>query len=476
MGRSGHKPLLEKLTITDIAAEGKAIARHEGMVVFVPYCVPGDIVDVQVIRKRKRFLEGYPVKFHSYAKNRSTPFCRHFGVCGGCKWQNLPYNEQLNFKERQVSDTLTRIGKVQSGIILPILSSEKQVAYRNKLEYTFSGNRWLTEAEIGSGDQNIERRGLGFHIPGKFDKVLNISECYLQPEPSNKIREFIREYALRNNLEFFNLINHAGLLRTLIIRNNLDGEFMVIVSFYRNEYSIINELLSALSDEFPQIVSLMYVINAKANDTLNDLDISLFRGRDFIEEKMEDIVFRISPKSFFQTNPSQAYRMYCAVREFAELTGSETVYDLYTGTGTIALFLARNCKRVIGLEYLAEAVDDANKNAEINGIINSSFYSGDIKELLNQDFLNQNGYPDIIITDPPRTGMHPDVVRSIIEIAPQKIIYVSCNPSTQARDIELLATCYTLVKSQPVDMFPFTHHVENVALLELIENSSQIQE
>ncbi|HEX2393763.1 MAG TPA: 23S rRNA (uracil(1939)-C(5))-methyltransferase RlmD [Bacteroidales bacterium] len=472
MGRSGQKPLIEKLLISDIAAEGKAIARYEGMVVFVTHCVPGDIVDVQIVRKRKRFMEGYPVKFHTYSENRSKPFCKHFGICGGCKWQHLPYAEQLKFKQRQVSEMLVRIGKVPAGNIIPILASEKQVAYRNKLEFTFSDSRWLTDDEIHSDVQNIERKGLGFHIPGKFDKVLNIEECYLQPEPSNQIREFVREYAFEKNLEFFNLINHKGLLRNLIIRNNLDGEVMVIVSFYRDAPEIILPMLDAIADRFPQIVSLMYVINGKANDTLNDLEVKLFKGNDHLVEKMEDLRFRISPKSFFQTNTTQAYRLYSVVREFAQFDGTETVYDLYTGTGTIALFVARSCNGVVGLEYVKEAVDDAIKNAEINNIHNARFYAGDIRELLNDMFLNENGHPDVIITDPPRTGMHPDVAETILKTAPRKIVYVSCNPATQARDIEILSRRYVLVKSQPVDMFPFTHHVENVALLELINNSS----
>jgi len=377
----------------------------------------------------------------------------------------------LKFKERQVSETLVRIGKVPAGVILPILPSEKQVAYRNKLEFTFSDNRWLTHDEINSLEPDIERRGLGFHIPGKFDKVLNIEECYLQPEPSNKIREFVREYALRNNLQFFNLIHQTGLLRNLIIRNNLDGEVMVIVSFYRNDTDSIHRMLNDIAVNFPDIVSLMYVINPKANDTLNDMDVKLFRGKDHLVEKMEELEFRISPKSFFQTNTTQAYKLYSTVREFAGLSGTETVYDLYTGTGTIALFMAHACDKIIGLEYVNEAIEDAIKNAEINNIHNASFFAGDIRELLNENFIKENGHPDIIITDPPRTGMHADVVKAIIETAPEKIVYVSCNPATQARDIELLSSRYSLTRSQPVDMFPFTHHVENVALLELVDNS-----
>jgi len=472
MGRSKLKPLLEKLLIVDIAAEGKAIARYEGMVVFVSLCVPGDIADVQIIRKRKRFMEGYPVKFHAYSANRSEPFCQHFGVCGGCKWQHLPYNEQLRFKQKQVTDMLERIGKVSVDLVLPIKASEKQVFYRNKLEFTFSHSRWLTSDEIHSEDKHFERRGLGFHIPGKFDKVLDIEKCYLQPEPSNLIRGFVKEYALKNNVAFFDLIQQEGLLRNLIIRNNLAGEVMVIFSFFRPDYEIIGKLLDAVALKFPQITSLMYVINPKANDTLNDLEIRLYKGSNHLIEKMEDLVFSISPKSFFQTNTEQAYQLYCLARDFAGLSGSETVYDLYTGTGTIALFLARSCQKVVGLENVPEAIDDAKKNAELNNILNASFFAGDIRELLNESFIKQNGQPDVVITDPPRTGMHADVIQAIIAARPKRIVYLSCNPATQARDISLLSAQYSVLKTQPVDMFPFTHHVENIALLEILTPGS----
>jgi 23S rRNA (uracil1939-C5)-methyltransferase len=472
MSRSKHKPLLEKLMISEIAAEGKAIARLEGMVVFVSQCVPGDVVDVQIIRKRKRFMEGYPVKFHSYSPNREEPFCSHFGVCGGCKWQHLPYQDQLKFKQQQVIDSLERIGKVEVNLIMPILASEKQRFYRNKLEFTFSHSRWLTTAEIQSGESHMERRALGFHIPGKFDKVLDIDTCYLQPEPSNQIRNYVRQYALDNNLAFFDLLRQEGLLRNLIIRNNLAGEVMVVFSFYENDSVAIEKLLHAVAGKFPQIASLMYAINSKANDTLNDLEVKLFRGRDHLVEKMEDLEFSISPKSFFQTNTKQAYNLYCTTRDFAGLTGKETVYDLYTGTGTIALFLARNCQKVVGLEHVPEAISDAKRNAELNGISNAVFLSGDIRELLNDQFIEQHGRPGVIITDPPRTGMHADVIQAIIAADPQRIVYVSCNPATQARDIQLLSTRYKVLKTQPVDMFPFTHHVENVALLEALPAGS----
>ena len=467
MSRSKSKPVIEKLLIDNIAAEGKAIGHMEGVVVFVSNCVPGDVVDVQVVRKRKRFMEGYPVHFHQYSQNRSEPFCRHFGQCGGCKWQHLPYSEQLKFKHRQVTDAFERIGKVMADEVFPILPSEKQRFYRNKLEFTFSANRWLTPDEIKSDDQNLERRGLGFHVPGKFDKVLDISECYLQPELSNHIRNFVRSYAFEHNLEFFDLIRQEGMLRNMIVRNNLDGEWMVIFSFFRNDQEVIVPLLEAVASQYQQITALMYVINSKANDTITDLPVCLFKGNDHLLEKMEDLVFSISPKSFFQTNTGQAHRLYSVTRDFAGLKGNEIVYDLYTGTGTIALFLANRCRKVVGLEYVPEAIEDAKKNAGLNGIENASFYAGDIRELLNESFIEENGRPDVIITDPPRTGMHADVVEAILSVRPARIVYVSCNPATQARDVSMLAGSYRLLKIQPVDMFPFTHHVENVALLEL---------
>jgi len=467
MGRSKHKPLLENLMITDIAAEGKAIARHEGIVVFVSNCVPGDIVDVQVIRKRKRYMEGYPVRVHVYSENRANPFCSHFGVCGGCKWQHLPYIEQLKYKQKQVTDDLARIGKVEADLINPILASESKTHYRNKLEFTFSNNRWLTTDEIESGNPVEERNALGFHIPGKFDKVLNIDTCYLQPEPSNQIRNFIRQYALENKLGFFDLTRQEGFLRNLIIRNTLAGEFMVVLSFFRDDPVEIGKLLNATASGFSQIRSLMYVINPKGNDTINDLDVIPFCGEDHLVEHMEGLQFRISPKSFFQTNARQAYQLYSVARDFAELTGSETVYDLYTGTGTIALFLASRCKKVVGIEYVPEAIEDAMLNAQQNGIDNAVFFAGDIRNLMKESFFSLHGYPDVVITDPPRTGMHEDVTNAIISARPRRIVYVSCNSATQARDIQLLSACYHVLRIQPVDMFPFTHHVENVALLGL---------
>lgn len=468
MSRSKNKPVLEKLTILDLAAEGKSLARHEGMAVFVTKCVPGDVVDVQVIRKRKRFMEGYPVKFHSYSPERNQPFCSHFGICGGCTWQHLPYERLLQFKQQQVADAFQRIGKVEPGMVLPVVQADNQTHYRNKLEFTFSDNRWLTADEINSGEEVTDRNSLGFHIPGKFDKVLNIDTCHLQPEPSNQIRNYVREYALENHLKFFNLIQKEGFLRNLIIRNNQEGEFMVIFSFFREDMPAIEKLLSAVALQFPQVTSLLYAINPKANDTLHDIDVMVFKGNNFLVEKMEGLTFRISPKSFFQTNTKQAYKLYSLVRDFAGLTGNETIYDLYTGTGTIALFLAGSCKRIIGIESVKEAIADAQTNAGLNKISNAGFFTGDIKEVLNESFITENGNPDVIITDPPRTGMHKDVIQAIISICPRRIVYVSCNPSTQARDISLLAERYKINKICAVDMFPFTHHLENVALLEAL--------
>jgi 23S rRNA (uracil1939-C5)-methyltransferase len=468
MSRSKQKPILEKLLITDIAAEGKAIGRLDGMIVFVSGCVPGDIVDVQVIRKRKRFMEGIAVKYHSYSDHRTEAFCSHFGICGGCQWQHLPYPDQLAGKQKWVADSLERIGKVEVSLISPIIGSDTLTQYRNKLEFTFSHNRWLTPKEIQSGDKLPERRALGFHIPGKFDKVLDIGRCYLQPEPSNQIRNFVRKYAMDHELDFFDIVRKEGLLRNLTIRNNLSGDVMVIFSFYRDDHDDIIKLLSAVAGQFPEIISLMYVVNPKANDTLNDLEVLRYSGEDHLLETMEDLRFRVSPKSFFQTNTAQALRLYTITKEFAALSGRETIYDLYTGTGTIALFLARHCQKVIGIDNVTEAIEDANKNADLNGITNASFILGDIRDLMNEAFFLRHGYPDVLVTDPPRTGMHEDVVKAILLAKPGRIVYVSCNPATQARDIQWLSGQYRVLRCQPVDMFPFTQHVENVALLTLL--------
>ena len=459
-------PLLEKVRITDIGAEGNAIARIDNQVVFVPMLIPGDVVDIRIRKKRKKYMEGTVVRFHEYSPDRIKPRCTHFGVCGGCKWQHLPYNLQLFYKEKQVKDNLTRIGKIDIPEINPIIGSEEIFMYRNKLEYTFSDKRWLTREEMISENDFINEDALGFHIPGLFDKVLDIRECHLQPEPSNAIRDAVRRYAHKKSLAFFNLRQQSGFLRNLIIRNTDDGKVMVIVVFFLDEKERINGLMDFLASEFPQISSLLYIINSKQNDSLADQVPVLYKGEDHLLEEMEGLKFRIGPKSFYQTNTKQALRLYKIAKEFAGLTGKEVVYDLYTGTGTIANFFADSASKVIGIEYIEEAVKDAVINSELNNIKNTRFFAGDIKSVLNEQFIAENGRPDVIITDPPRAGMHEDVVKSIISASPERIIYISCNPSTQARDIALMSEHYRVTKIQPVDMFPHTHHVENVVLLE----------
>ncbi len=463
MSRKKQKPFYEGLEIVDIGSEGKAVARTGEMVVFTTYAIPGDIVDLQVTKKRKRYAEAIVTKFHKFSTDRTENFCEHFGICGGCKWQILPYEKQLHYKQKQVQDQLERIGKIKMNGFLPILGSEKNTFYRNKLEFTFSNKRWLTKEEFNSETKNLN--ALGFHVPGLFDKIININKCWLQPEPSNKIRNFIYDYAIENELSFFDIKAKTGFLRTLIIRTSSTGEIMVILSFYHEDKATREELLSSLGNEFPEITSLLYVINSKGNDTITDQDIEIFKGRDFILEQMEELKFKIGPKSFYQTNSEQAYNLYKVVRDFAELKGNETVYDLYTGTGTIANFVAKQVSKVVGIEYVPEAIEDAKENSKINNITNTVFYSGDIKSVLNDDFILENGQPDIIITDPPRAGMHNDVIESMIKSGAQKIIYVSCNPATQARDLALFDANYEVKKIQPVDMFPHTHHVENVVLL-----------
>lgn len=467
MGRRKKYPLIEMLEIVDIAAEGKSIGRHEDMVVFVPQAVPGDVVDVQVLRKRKRFMEGIVTNYHKYSDNRAEPFCEHFGVCGGCKWQNLPYPEQLKFKQKQVLDSLERIAKVEIPEMLPIIPSDDLVHYRNKLEYTFSESRWLTDEEVNSKMEIADRKAVGFHIPGRFDRVLDIRKCHLQAEPSNQIRLAIREFALQHQFRFFDHAKQEGFLRTLTIRNTCKGEVMVILSFFEDRKPEIEKLMDFIADKFPQLTSLMYVINPKGNDTLHDLNLILYHGREYITEAIGDLQFKIGPKSFFQTNTMQAMKLYGITKDFAGLTGNETVYDLYTGIGTIALFLAGYCMHIIGIEYIPEAIEDAKRNADLNSIVNASFFAGDIKNILNDEFAATHGKPDVITIDPPRTGMHGDVIKQILKMIPDKIIYVSCNPATQARDIQMLSEKYELKKVQPVDMFPHTHHVENVALLEV---------
>jgi 23S rRNA (uracil1939-C5)-methyltransferase len=465
VGRRKEPLLLEKVKISDIGAEGNALARVENLVVFVPMLIPGDVVDIQVTRKRKKYLEGKVVRFHEYSSDRIEPRCSHFGVCGGCRWQHLPYHLQLQYKEKQVRDNLKRIGKIELPEINPILGSSETFLYRNKLEYTFSDKRWLTKEEVDSGDKYEKEDALGFHIPGLFDKVLDIKECHLQPEPSNSIKNAVRKYAIMNNLRFFDLRKQEGFLRNLVIRNTREGKVMVIVVFFHDDVIKREGLLNFLDSEFPQITSLMYIINPKRNDSLNDQDPILYKGSNYISEKMDNLEFRIGPKSFYQTNSGQASELYRVVRDFAALTGQEIVYDLYTGTGTIANYVAGLAIKVFGIEYVEEAVKDARINSEINGIRNALFFAGDIKDLLTEQFLVANGKPDVIITDPPRAGMHENVILMIVRASPGKIVYVSCNPSTQARDILLMSEFYDVTRVQPVDMFPHTHHVENVVLL-----------
>jgi 23S rRNA (uracil-5-)-methyltransferase rumA len=462
-------PVLEEITITDVAAEGKALAKVNDLVIFVPYVVPGDVVDLKLTRKKNHYAEAVAVKFHEYSPVRAVPFCQHYGVCGGCKWQCLPYEEQIRYKQKQVVDNLTRIGKIEMPDVSPILGSKKTQFYRNKLEFTFSNKRWLTEQEVKEDVVYEQMNAVGFHIPGAFDKVLAIEKCWLQDDISNRIRNAVRDYAYAHNYSFFNLRSQEGMLRNIIIRTSSTGELMVILIckiVEANEMELFKQMLAFIADEFPQITSLLYVVNNKCNDTFNDLEVNVFKGQDHIFEEMEGLKFKIGPKSFYQTNSEQAYILYKVARDFAGLTGDELVYDLYTGTGTIANFVSKQARQVIGIEYVPEAIEDAKVNAEINGIKNTMFFAGDMKDILTQDFINQYGRPDVIITDPPRAGMHQDVIDVILFAEPKRIVYVSCNPATQARDLALLDAKYKLTAVQPVDMFPHTQHVENVVLLE----------
>ena len=462
-------PLLEKVTITDVAAEGKAVAKVNELVIFVPYVVPGDVVDLQVKRKKNHYAEAVAVKFHEKSPLRTEPFCSHFGVCGGCKWQCLSYEEQLKYKQKQVFDNLTRIGKVELPEFRPILGSEKTRFYRNKLEFTFSNKRWLTEEEVKQDVKYDQMNAVGFHIPGAFDKVLAIDKCWLQDDISNKIRNAVRDYAYAHNFPFFDLRTQEGLLRNIMIRTSSTGELMVVLQCKVTDDEgrrKMEEILQFMADSFPQITSLMYVINNKCNDTIGDLDVEVFKGNDHIFEEMEGLRFKVGPKSFYQTNSEQAYNLYKVAREFAGLTGNELVYDLYTGTGTIANFVARQARKVVGIEYVPEAIEDAKVNSALNGIDNTLFYAGDMKDILTNDFIAEHGRPDVIITDPPRAGMHNDVIDVILAAEPKRIVYVSCNPATQARDLQLLDGKYKVTAVQPVDMFPHTHHVENVVQLE----------
>ncbi|MEP7263067.1 MAG: 23S rRNA (uracil(1939)-C(5))-methyltransferase RlmD [Bacteroidota bacterium] len=458
--------VLEKLEIVDIADNGKSIARHNGLVIFIEKALPGDIVDVQITRKKSSYLEGRATFTHKYSEFRTTPFCKHFGICGGCKWQDMNYESQLFFKQKQVTDAMVRLGRLDIPVVLPIIASDTIMHYRNKLDYSCSDKKWLSRDDFADVE-NTKGPALGYHIAGRFDMVLDVKECFLQPEPSNSIRNAIKAYADEHHLTFINLRNRQGLLRSLIIRNTLKGEWMVIVMVYENNQEQLNGLLQHLADSFPEIISLLYIINQKGNDTFHDLDVNVFKGRDYILEEMDGLQFRIGAKSFFQTNPSQTLKLYKAARELADLTGEETVYDLYTGTGTIANFIARYCKKVIGIEYVPEAIEDAKINSDLNNITNTEYYAGDMRELLTAELFNKHGFPDVIITDPPRAGMHFDVVDCLLKSGCPRIVYISCNPATQARDIGLLAELYKVEKLQPVDMFPHTAHVENIALLVL---------
>ena len=453
-----------------MAAEGKAIAKVNDLVIFVPYVVPGDVVDLQIKRKKNKYAEAEAVNFHEYSSTRAVPFCQHYGICGGCKWQVLPYAEQIKYKQKQVEDNLRRIGKIELPEISPILGSAKTEFYRNKLEFTFSDKRWLTYEEVKQEVKYDQMNAVGFHIPGAFDKVLAIEKCWLQNDISNRIRNAVRDYAYEHNYSFINLRSQEGMLRNMIIRTSSTGELMVIIIckiVEDSEMTLFKQLLQYVADTFPEITSLLYIINNKCNDTINDLDVYVFKGNDHIFEEMEGLRFKVGPKSFYQTNSEQAYNLYKIARDFAGLTGNELVYDLYTGTGTIANFVSRQARQVIGIEYVPEAIEDAKVNAEINGIDNTLFFAGDMKDMLTQEFINEYGRPDVIITDPPRAGMHQDVVDVILFAEPKRIVYVSCNPATQARDLQLLDVKYKVKAVQPVDMFPHTHHVENVVLLKL---------
>ncbi len=468
MGRKNtDKLVFDHIKILDAGAKGVSVAKApDGKVIFIPNVVPGDVVDVQTFKKRKAYYEGKAIQFHEFSEHRVDPICEHFGVCGGCKWQNMKYSQQLFYKQNEVKNHLQRIGKVELPEFEPILGSEKQFFYRNKMEFGFSNARWLTEKEIGSDEDLGNRNALGFHIPKMWDKILNITKCHLQEDPSNAIRNEIRDFANEKGLTFFDARNHAGLLRTLMIRTASTGEIMVLIQFFEDDKQNRELLLDHIYANFPNITSLQYVINAKPNDTIYDQHVILYKGRDYILEEMEGLQFSINAKSFYQTNSHQAYELYKITREFAGLTGNETVYDLYTGTGTIAQFVSKNAQKVIGVEAVPEAIADAKINAQRNHISNCEFYVGDMKNVFNDAFIAQHGQPDVIITDPPRDGMHKDVIEQILKIAPQRIVYVSCNSATQARDLALMDEKYKVTRVRPVDMFPQTHHVENVVLLE----------
>ncbi|WP_422080832.1 23S rRNA (uracil(1939)-C(5))-methyltransferase RlmD [Ulvibacterium sp.] len=467
MRKKSARPFFENIAVIDAGAKGKAIGKApDGRVIFLTNAVPGDVVDVQTLKKRKSFFEGVATNFHSLSDKRTEPVCQHFGVCGGCKWQHMDYDHQLYYKQREVENNLRRIGHLELPEISPIIGSDRTYFYRNKMEFSFSDSRWLTLEEIQSDKKISDKNALGFHIPGMWDKILDIEKCHLQPDPSNAIRLAVKEFAIENGFSFFNPREQHGLLRTLIIRTSSTGEVMVLIQFFKDDSIKRNSLLNHLSESFPEITALLYVINQKQNDTIYDQEVICYSGRDYILEEMEGLSFKIDAKSFFQTNSEQAYELYKVVRDFAALTGTELVYDLYTGTGTIAQFIAKKAKRVIGIEAVPESIANAQENAKRNSIENVDFFVGDMKTIFDEKFSVENGNPDVLITDPPRDGMHKDVVRQILEIAPKKVVYVSCNSATQARDLELMKEKYEITRIQPVDMFPQTHHVENVVLLE----------
>ncbi|MCW2261592.1 MULTISPECIES: 23S rRNA (uracil(1939)-C(5))-methyltransferase RlmD [Sphingobacterium] len=462
---SQERLVFNDIAIIDIAEEGKGVGKTDDLVLFVEKAIPGDVVDVELMRKKKSFGEGRIQTLKKASEYRVEPFCEHFGVCGGCKWQHMTYDAQLLFKQQSVENALTRIGKVDTSSMEPILASGQTEYYRNKLEYTFSNKKWLTTLDDNVEDMNMD--ALGFHVPGRFDKILNVSHCYLQEDPSNVLRNSVREFAVANALSFYDLRDHSGVLRNLIIRISSTGELMVIVVFAYPEEGQVELLMSFIKDKFPSITSLLYIINQKKNDTIFDQEIEIYNGRDFIYEEMEGLIFKVGPKSFYQTNSAQAYELYKITRDFAGLSGDELVYDLYTGAGTIANFVAKYAKEVIGVEYVPSAIEDAKINSEINGVKNTKFYAGDMKDVLTASFIAKHGKPDVVITDPPRAGMHTDVVARLLEMESPKIVYVSCNAATQARDLTLLAEKYDVVRIKPVDMFPHTQHVENVVLLKL---------
>ncbi|MEX2565611.1 MAG: 23S rRNA (uracil(1939)-C(5))-methyltransferase RlmD [Cyclobacteriaceae bacterium] len=464
MSRKMKNKILHNLEIERIAAEGKCVGHYEGKVVFVSNVAPGDVVDVRILKGRSSFMEGEAIEIHKFSENRVDPFCDHFGVCGGCKWQHISYELQLDYKRQQVVDQFQRIAKVPLPEVLPIIGGIETQYYRNKLDFTFSNNRWLTREEIDS-EKTFQRNALGFHVPKRFDKIVDIQYCHLQGNISNQVRNSLREFALAENLSFYDIIQQKGLLRNLIIRTTLDGQSMVIVQFGEEDKNGIDKTMEFLKNTFPETTSLLYIINLKKNETFHDLEVHPYHGKAYIEEMMEGLRFRIGPKSFYQTNSKQAYRLYQVARDFAGLQGSETVYDLYTGTGTIANFIAKNAKQVIGIESVEPAIGDARLNSQINKIENTLFYAGDMKEVLNEKFISLHDKPDVVITDPPRAGMHEAVVNMLLGLAAKKIVYISCNPATQARDVALLSEKYDISKIQPVDMFPQTYHVENVVLL-----------